>query len=236
MPACGRTHLGLVRARNEDYYYLDPVKGLYIVADGMGGHQAGDVASRLAADSIAQFIDSNWDPPGELLRKAILHANLAVYYEALKIKANHGMGTTVAIGLIANGRLYSAHVGDSRIYLIRQGQVTALTSDHSLVVELIKRGELTETAALGHPQKNVLTRALGIAPQVEIDTSETLLFPEDYILLCSDGLSGALEKDELGQIVGQETDLQRSLNILINLALDRGGLDNITAVLVRYDK
>ncbi|MEW6662656.1 MAG: Stp1/IreP family PP2C-type Ser/Thr phosphatase [Bacillota bacterium] len=235
MPARGLTHLGLVRARNEDYFYMDVARGLYVVADGMGGHQAGDVASRLAADTIGQYINCHWDAPGELLKKAILQANQAVYQEALRVQANHGMGTTVAIALIADGRLFSAHVGDSRIYLIRQDQVTILTSDHSFVGELVKRGELTEADAMGHPQRNILTRALGVAPQVEIDTGETFLFPGDHILLCSDGLSGVVGKEELGQIIRQEADLEQSLNSMIKLALDRGGLDNITAVLVRYE-
>jgi protein phosphatase len=145
------------------------------------------------------------------------------------------MGTTVAIALIADGKLFSAHVGDSRIYLIREGQVAALTNDHSLVEELIKRGELNEADAMGHPQRNILTRALGVAPQVEVDTGEAWLSPGDFILLCSDGLSGVVGKEELGRIVLEGFDLKQSVNSMIKLALDRGGLDNITAVLVHYE-
>jgi len=235
MPSFGLTHPGLVRARNEDYFYIDPDKRLYVVADGMGGHKAGNVASSLAVATIGQHITGHSDAPVELLKQAIFLANQAVYQEALRVQANHGMGTTVAIALIADGKLFSAHVGDSRIYLIREGQVAALTNDHSLVEELIKRGELNEADAMGHPQRNILTRALGVAPQVEVDTGEAWLLPGDFILLCSDGLSGVVGKEELGTIVLKGVDLKQSVNSMIKLALDRGGLDNITAVLVHCE-
>jgi len=235
LPACGFTHPGLVRTRNEDYFYMDSSRGLYIVADGMGGHQAGDVASSLAAHTIEQYINNHRDTPLELLKKAIIQANLSVYQEAMRVQANNGMGTTIVIVLIVDDRLFSAHVGDSRIYLIRQDQVARLTNDHSLVEELTKRGEITEAESMGHPQRNVLTRALGVAPQVEIDTGVTWLIPGDYVLLCTDGLSGVVGKEELRQIIYQGADIEKSLNYMIQLALNRGGLDNITAVLIRYE-
>ncbi|KKM12940.1 hypothetical protein SY88_01190 [Clostridiales bacterium PH28_bin88] len=236
MQAAALTDIGLVRRRNEDHYLVDLARGLFVVADGMGGHQAGDVASRLAVETIAAWIPpAGVDNPPLMLAEAVSRANEAVYRQSRCRPDNQGMGTTVTAALVKDGILYVAHVGDSRAYLLRQGAMEAITLDHSFVGELVRRGGITEAEAMDHPQRNMLTRALGIGPLVDADMAEVPLARGDFILLCTDGLSGVVEKEEIGMVVREAGNLQLALENLISLALAHGGSDNITVVLVHYD-
>lgn len=224
MQAAALTDVGLVRQRNEDHYLLDLARGLFVVADGMGGHLAGDIASRLAVETISSTIpEAVPGNPMTLLAQAVSRANEVVYRQAQRQVENQGMGTTLTAALVKDGTLYVAHVGDSRAYLLRQGGAEVITSDHSFVGELVRRGGLTEAEAMYHPQRNMLTRALGIGPVVEVDTVEVPLAQGDFVLICTDGLSGVVGKEEMSSIIQETGDLQQALGNLVSLALERGG-------------
>lgn len=227
------TDVGLVRKNNEDALWSDIKKQFFVVADGMGGYVAGEVASVLAIESIRQVVSSELDdPPAEVLRQAFYQANDRIYQEARQHPEYAGMGTTLTALWIVDGKAYIAHVGDSRVYLIRQGKITALTSDHSLVGELVREGGLTEEQAMAHPQKNVLTRALGCNSLVEVDIVNIDTMYEDYFLLCTDGLSNRISSEEMMEVIKRENNLKRAVQELLQLALKRGGTDNISAILV----
>lgn len=225
------TDVGRVRAGspNEDGY-LDQVDrlGLIAVADGMGGHQAGEVASATALEALRAAVAS-----GEPLREAIEGANEAVLEKSESDRDLHGMGTTLTAGMVvADGSLTIGHVGDSRAYLSRDGELRQITDDHSLVEELVRGGELTPEQAEVHPQRSIITRALGIDPQVDVDVYPIELRDGDRILLCSDGLSTMVRPEEIESILGREPDPRRAAQLLVDAANAAGGEDNITAVIV----
>ncbi|MGI6686120.1 MAG: Stp1/IreP family PP2C-type Ser/Thr phosphatase [Bacillota bacterium] len=240
------TNIGLVRKNNEDAAWSDLKNQFFVVADGMGGYVAGEVASVLAIDSLkkvlAEELNEAGDSPSEILRQAFYQANDRIYQEAREHSEYAGMGTTLTALWIVGNKAYIAHVGDSRVYLIREGKIKTLTLDHSLVGELVREGGLTEEQARNHPQKNVLTRALGCSALVEVDITEVDTFPGDYFLLCTDGLSNLVSAAEMLDIVTPEKkkdrkryvkqDMKVALQNLLDLALARGGYDNITAILV----
>lgn len=231
------TDVGLVRKNNEDAVWSDIKKQLFIVADGMGGYVAGEVASVLAIESVCQVValEQN-DPPAEVLRQAFYQANDRIYQQARQHPEYSGMGTTLTALWIVDGKAYISHVGDSRVYLIRDGKITSLTADHSLVGELVREGGLTEEQAMAHPQKNVLTRAVGCNSLVEVDIADMEIMSGDYFLLCTDGLSNMISSEEMMEITTRQKDLKRAVHELLQLALERGGSDNITAILVYIDK
>lgn len=230
------TDVGLVRKNNEDAAWSDLEKQLFIVADGMGGYVAGEVASVMAVESVRQVVASEQhDPPPEVLRQAFYQANDRIYQEAQQRPEYAGMGTTLTALWVVGGRAYVSHVGDSRVYLIREGKITSLTNDHSLVGELVREGGLTEEQAMSHPQKNVLTRALGCDSFVEVDIVNLNALPGDYFLLCTDGLSNLVTAEEIGEMISRHKDMKEATHGLVQLALDRGGFDNITAILVRNE-
>jgi len=250
--AAGITDVGLQRDHNEDSYLLLPEQDLFVVADGMGGHRAGDVASRLATESMADFFratapgtDATWpfhfdaeltEEENRLLT-AIRIANHQILEQSLKSQDCHGMGTTVVGTLFSRRqeRLYIGHVGDSRAYRVRGGAISQLTSDHSLVNEyLMTMPELTDEQRSELP-KNVITRALGMQESVAIDLQSVQVEAGDVFVLCSDGLSGMLEDSEIAELVGDGQDLDASCRRLVMQANEHGGEDNITAVLVRID-
>jgi len=232
------TNIGLVRKANEDNFLADKNRGLFVVADGMGGHEAGELASGIAIKTIDTFLTSEIiaAKKNSGLCQAIQKANELIYHES---KINHscsGMGTTVTAALFIDNILYVAHIGDSRAYLIRNNSIQLLTKDHSLVAELLRQGELTESEAYQHPHRNILTRALGTERDVEIDLAQFNIKSGDLILLCTDGLYNLVTDEEILQEVNQNSsDLKRSVNQLVKIALERGGADNITVVLVSYD-
>jgi len=239
------TDTGRARPHNEDYveYHLpqdprlmDSKGGLYLVADGMGGHQAGEVASHQAIKLVIdQYYSDQAHDVGTSLVRAYKAANRLLYDEAQSDPAKAGMGTTLVAAAVVGRKVYVANVGDSRAYLIGQGRITQITEDHSWVQEQIRMGLLTREQARVHPQRNVVTRALGSKPSVEVDLFEGELAEGDALLLCSDGMSGLVEDWEIEAIV-REQSAQNAARSLVAKANERGGMDNITVLIVSNRK
>jgi len=236
-----RTDLGRIRENNEDKFdFFEPEdtdvlarKGsIYAVADGMGGHAAGQIASELALKTLIKtyYADSSPDVAGSLVR-AVHEANSLIYDAARMIVERSGMGTTLTAVVIRADEAYFAHVGDSRAYLLRGGEIRQITEDHSWVAEQVRRGALTEEEAQFSPFRNVITRSLGNMPTVEPDIIAEDLRPGDVILLCSDGLSGSLTAEEIRDLMTGKSPSQAAMD-LVDAANERGGIDNITAVVI----
>jgi protein phosphatase len=222
------TDVGRVREGNEDAYLLDDAMGLMAVADGMGGHRAGEVASVTALEALRAAITS-----GRPLRESIEDANQAVFAKAQTDTNLRGMGTTLTAGtLVAGGTVLVGHVGDSRAYLLHDGELRQVTEDHSLVEELVREGRLTADEAAVHPQRSIITRALGVDASVEVDVYPVELAPGDRLLLCSDGLTGMVQPDIIAATLRREDDPARAAAQLIDAANQAGGEDNITVVVV----
>jgi protein phosphatase len=222
------TDVGRVRTGNEDAYLVDEGIGLIAVADGMGGHQAGEVASSTALEALRAAVTG-----GDAIRDAIVHANDAVWEKSGADERLRGMGTTLTAGTPAAGdTLVIGHVGDSRAYLARNGSLERITVDHSVVAELVQAGELTEEQAELDPRRSMITRALGVEPGIDVDVITLELVPGDRVLLCSDGLTSMVREDDIGAILAREVDPTRAAHALIDAANDNGGADNITAVVV----
>ena len=229
----GKTDPGRVRRRNEDAFVVDPP--LFAVADGMGGAQAGEVASRLAAAAFREYREADELVPEERVAAIIKEANRRIYDRARTDSEVSGMGTTVTAALLGDGRVVIGHVGDSRAYRIRDGRLEQLTEDHSLVADLMRSGRLTPEEAEGHPQRSVITRALGTDPDVDVDTLVVEAEAGDLFLLCSDGLTTMVPDDEILRIVHESSSLDRAARSLVKAANKRGGEDNVTVVLFRLD-
>ena len=231
-----RTHPGMVRKGNEDAYLARVELGLFAVADGLGGHLAGEVASWLAIRTVEEWLSRcPSGRPLEALKEAILEANRQVFLEGRTSSDKRGMGTTLTVAWLRDSRLYLGHVGDSSAYHFREGHLRKLTRDHSLVEEISRLGGMTPEAARFHPQRHILTRAVGTEPEVAVDTLVLPLEAGDLLLLCTDGLSSIVSASELEGVLRATTRLGPSLDQLLNLALTRGAPDNVTAVLVRYE-
>jgi len=222
-----RTDIGCLRDHNEDSLVVAPP--LYVVADGMGGHAAGEVASEIAVRSIEKLAPRT--PDTEALADAVVAANHAVI-EAAREKGRGGMGTTMTAAILERERLAIAQVGDSRAYLLHQGRMQQLTRDHSLMADMIEAGELTPEEARVHPQRSVITRALGSDPDMQPDLYELNVSSGDRLLLCSDGLSTMLEDPDIETILTRTRDPQRCASVLVNEAIAAGGYDNITVIVV----
>lgn len=235
-----QSDIGRVRMVNEDRAIVqEDLNGwaLAIVADGMGGHQAGDIASTMAVELIQdglQRVNPNLsaEERQRQLQTAIEVANEKIFEFASQRENYHGMGTTVVTVLARDDRAVIAHIGDSRAYRIRDESIEQLTEDHSLVNELVRSGQISREEANHHPRRNVLTRALGTEPTIEVDVQEITWQPGDLLLLCSDGLSSLVEKNKLLQTVAGEGELEAKVQQLVKAALDAGGDDNITVVLI----
>jgi protein phosphatase len=228
----GVTDPGRRRRRNEDAYVCEPP--LFAIADGMGGAQAGEVASGLAAAVLEEATGSEPDDAGEeRVASLIREANRRVYRRSNEDAATSGMGTTMTVALVdtAGGTVAFGHVGDSRAYRVRGGELEQLTDDHSLVGELVRSGRLSPEEAESHPQRAVITRALGTEPDVDVDTFTVQAEPEDIYLLCSDGLTDMVSGDEILSLVASSGDLDAAARGLVNAANAGGGEDNITVVL-----
>jgi protein phosphatase len=239
LQASAATDVGMRRRVNEDRYALVPDLGLYLVADGMGGHRAGQMASQLAAEvavRTAQALEGAALSLSEKLRQVVACANREIFTTAKANSEFEGMGTTLVAILASEGRLALAHVGDSRAYLVREGAIRPLTADHSLVAELVRRREITQEDAREHPHRHVLTCAVGVRPQVEGDLIEMTPQDGDVFAMFSDGLTNHLRDEEIGLAITNTTDLQEASDGLVGMANDRGGDDNITVVLVRCEK
>ena len=235
----GNTDVGVVRSGNEDSFLLDCAKGLFIVADGMGGHAAGEVASEMAVQIVAKELGSlRGLSDGEAaarMRSAIRKANAAIFDRTLAEHDKRGMGTTTTVMVLFSRRYLIGQVGDSRAYLLREGQLLQLTKDHSYVQEQVDAGLLTPEQARTHPYSNVITRCVGANEDVAPDVYFGNLEQKDVVLLASDGLTGMLEDDQIAAIMGAEENPETAVNKMIADANRRGGLDNITAIVVRVD-
>jgi serine/threonine protein phosphatase PrpC len=235
----GRTDVGVVRAGNEDNYLMIPDEGAYIVADGMGGHAAGEVASEMAVRIVARELvgvsKSPHDAANDRMRGALRTANDQIFQRTVEEQDKRGMGTTVTAMLVNGPKYLIGQVGDSRAYILRDGSFEQLTKDHSYVQEQVDAGYLTPDQARVHPYSNVITRCVGANEDVWPDVYAGTLHEDDLYLLASDGLTGMLEDHEVEEILKRDTDLEQKLEDLIADGNARGGLDNITAVLVRVD-
>src|SRR4051812_38083738 len=223
---------GRQRDANEDSYFATPP--VFAVADGMGGAQAGEVASRLAAESF-ETVERGTESPEAYLRSIAKTANARIHRLAESDSTRSGMGTTLTAALVEGDEVGLAHVGDSRAYLFRGGELKLLTSDHSLVEELRRQGRLTDEQAEDHPQRSIITRALGPERDVEVDTMTYRARPGDIYLLCSDGLTTMVKEDRIAEILREARTLDDAAIKLIADANDAGGRDNITVVAFRVD-
>jgi protein phosphatase len=245
------TDVGRKRKGNEDSLSVSPEQGLYVVADGMGGHAAGEVASKIAVDEIKDFValtagneeitwpfglDESISYDGNRLKTAIRHANRKVLEATRESAELEGMATTVAAVLVDGDIANIAHVGDSRVYRWRDGEMTLLTSDHSWVNEQIQTGVISPEQARSHPLRNVVTRALGGRADLLVDVRAVTMNEGDVLLLCSDGLTTMIEDDDIAALLeGSGGDIVKAARDLVNKANERGGEDNITVVLLKFE-
>lgn len=240
MKVFAKSDIGRAREMNQDAYYASQPSdtvGLYIVADGMGGYNGGEIASSLAVTSAKNYIENNFaeiehtkEKLQELVKNAIEYANMIVYEKSKEIEQLEGMGTTIEVALVHNNRVYIGHVGDSRIYRIRKNFIRKLTTDHSYVEKLVKDGTITRDQAEHHPKKNMLTNALGCTSYVEPDILVKGFQKDDILVLTTDGLTNMVSDEKIYSIV---TDIiEVAADELIEKANQAGGLDNITVVIV----
>jgi protein phosphatase len=238
LAVAARTDVGRIRAGNEDSLYADttPSRGLFIVADGMGGHAAGEVASAMAVQIIARELDGLAEPDAAgvaRMDRALREANRAIYERTTRESDKQGMGTTASVLVVGAGAYLIGQVGDSRVYRLREGALEQLTRDHSYVQEQVDAGLLTPEQAKYHPYSNVITRCVGANASVEPDVFAGDVRPGDVFLLASDGLTGMVDDRRLQQLLGSRAAPARVVDALIAEANGRGGLDNITAILVQ---
>ncbi len=239
MMVAGKTHQGMVRKTNQDTFLTvmknEQDSALLVVCDGMGGAAAGNIASTIAAhtfsDRVEELFETTPSPSIRALRVAVAHANDAVFKESVSNPELEGMGTTMVAAVIHKSHTILLNIGDSRAYRIRGDEITQLTLDHSYVQELFRRGRLTAEEARNHPNRNLITRAVGVDECVEADIFEGELAPTDLLLLCTDGLTGMLEDHEIVSLVNASSSLEEAVDHLIAAACVNGGTDNITAVL-----
>jgi PPM family protein phosphatase len=243
-----RTDIGCVRENNEDSYRIAPDMNLYVLSDGMGGLEAGEVASRMAVDAVLeQYRESEANPDLPLtgepvesvsaasnrLASAIRFANEQVYRAAQQGAGHRGMGATIVAVKCADHRMSVAHVGDSRIYRLRASKLEQLTNDHSFVAEQVRNGKMTQEEADSSTMQNVLVRALGVDPAVEVDLNEVPLMEGDMVLLCSDGLTRELSDAQIAAVLGERRNPEAAAAELVELAKRAGGGDNVTVIVLR---
>ena len=231
------TDTGALREMNQDYFFAsdDPVgnlPNLYIVADGMGGHKAGDYASRYTTQRVVASVSRDpGEKPVSIIKKAISTANKILIEEAAEDESKQGMGTTLVVATIIDGKLYVANVGDSRLYIINR-DIRQITRDHSLVAEMVRIGEVPVSEARKHPDKNIITRAIGAGDDVDADFFEVDLNEGDRILICTDGLTNMVEDQDIRDIVLQNIPLEERVELLVRTANRNGGKDNITVMMI----
>ena len=223
---------------NQDYMYtsttpVGSLPNLFVVADGMGGHNAGEYASRFTVDKMVEVISQNrQQEPVAAMKEALTEANSQLLEEAGADPSKSGMGTTVVAATVIGDLLHVANIGDSRLYVIDHEAIRQITRDHSLVEEMVRLGEMDKAAAKVHPDKNIITRAIGVTRELAVDFFEVELRPGDMILLCSDGLTNMVEDEEIKEIVMEQKNIVEKAEKLINTANENGGKDNITVVLI----
>ena len=240
MKVFAKSDIGKAREMNQDAYYASQPSdtvGLYIVADGMGGYNGGEIASSLAVTATKDFIENNFietehtkEKLQELVKNAIQYANMVVYEKSKEVPELEGMGTTIEVALVHNNRVYIGHVGDSRIYRIRKEFIRKLTTDHSYVQKLVKDGTISKEEAMHHPKKNMLTKALGCTSFVEPDVTVKGFLKDDVLVLTSDGLTNMVKDQEIYEII--KDNIEVATEKLVDKANENGGLDNITVIVV----
>jgi protein phosphatase len=241
LAVAARTDVGVVRTGNEDNFYstTDEGRGLFIVADGMGGHAAGEIASEMAVRIIAtdlrKLFSAEWDVIPGAVAEALRHANAMIHDRTIVEVDKQGMGTTASVLLLGNGRYVIGQVGDSRVYQLRDGVLRQVTKDHSYVQEQVDAGFLTIEQARYHPYSNVITRCVGAGEEVEPDIFEGEIRQGDIYLVSSDGLTGMVEDRRLHQLLLSRSSPDRIVSALIDEANGRGGLDNVTAIVVQVE-
>ena len=237
MKMASASDIGRVRKINEDSYFSYRNENLVggMVADGMGGCNAGEVASRMTAMIVKDFIIREFDPEmnyaqlGEMIKRAFIEANTEIYEYAQHHKEADGMGTTASMAFIYREKLIVVHVGDSRVYTINGEHIKQITTDHSFVQELVMRGSISADDAKNHPQKNLITRAIGSEPFIKVDVS-ILDYNDETVLICSDGLTNMVSDAQIAERINESDDLQSGIEKLIALANKKGGIDNITCI------
>ena len=230
------TNTGMIRPGNEDSFFTNPAAGLFIVADGMGGHVAGEIASEMAVTILAdelRTVQSIDDDVVVQVNMAVKRANLQIFERTIKEVDKQGMGTTTSLLILRDGKYLIGQVGDSRVYLLREAVLTQLTKDHSYVQEQVDLGNLTPEQARYHPYSNVITRCVGASADVEPDTYTGMVKAGDTFLVASDGLTGMVDDRRLQALLQSRAPAQKVVGALISEANGRGGLDNITAIVVR---
>ena len=238
MKTFSMTDTGILRDMNQDYYFASdtPVgnlPNLYIVADGMGGHKAGEYASRYTIERVVASVSrSPKDQPIAILKEAIQRANELLVMESKEDISKQGMGTTIVAATIRDDHLCVANVGDSRLYVVSD-QIRQITKDHSLVEEMVRMGEMDEMEARRHPDKNIITRAIGASAHVEPDFFEVDLGPKDIVIMCTDGLTNMVGNVRLQEIAMSDLTIESKVNTLINMANRNGGRDNITVIMMQ---
>ncbi|MEN6390633.1 MAG: Stp1/IreP family PP2C-type Ser/Thr phosphatase [Syntrophomonas sp.] len=227
---------GLVRSNNEDSYLVDLNHGLLVVCDGMGGHNGGEVASAIAVETINQmFVESSEELPGRLVL-ALEKANSVILSSAQQDPALHGMGTTATLAAFEDGLMHVAHIGDSSLYMVQDGKLRKITRDHTLAQQLLMEGRLKPEDMRSNPYNHILTRALGVEENVNIDRYQEKVHPGDLILLCSDGLSDKVSEGEMQEVLHEtSSSLEQAAQGLLERALKYGGSDNITIILSRIE-
>ena len=236
MAAALRTDIGRVRSQNEDAAWYDEARHVYAVADGMGGHLAGEVASRLAIEAVQRMARRHARADTLVLRETVRQANEAIARHAQNHPQCAGMGTTLSLMWRGGRYMYIAHVGDSRIYRLRGGRLEQITQDHSLVEELVRARIITREEARTHPRRNIITRALGTQGDNEPDLLAADTQPGDVWLLCTDGLSGMLPDETIEAVMRREIPLDEMADSLLSQALEAGGRDNVTLILCREEE
>ncbi len=240
MSAIGVTDVGLARSVNQDDFMSllgrdAPIgDALFAVADGMGGHSAGEVASRIALELLRYELSNASSPTERTLRRAVSIANKGVYSESTMVPGLRGMGTTLVVGLVMDGMMIICNIGDSRAYLLREGTLKQITKDHSWVAEMVDQGLLTPDQAAVHPRQNMITRALGIGESVQADVYRVPLQKNDRVLLCSDGLHGLVDDAEIASLLAGKS-LKGAAGELVKSANRAGGSDNITVIVAQMN-
>lgn len=244
MNSSGRCEKGMCRSSNEDSIFIFNTQygclpNLYIVADGMGGHNAGEIASSLAIQFFCEYIHENRMrilkeryEYIDIIKKAILYANNKIYEKSKSDDKLKGMGTTLVVASILDNILFVENVGDSRLYIIRDKEIIQITVDHTYVMEMLKSGNLTEEEIFNHPNKNIITRAIGTQQYVEVDSFEIEIKKDDIIIMCSDGLNSMLKDNEILEITLKGNTLDEIAQFLLKSANQKGGLDNISIIVI----
>ena len=238
----GKSHKGMVRSSNQDSFRIikspDGKVHIFVIADGMGGHNSGELASGMAVSCAVDFVGKNrekvflQDDYRDIISRMMAEANASIFNKAQEDITNVGMGTTMITAIFDGNRLFIGHIGDSRVYMIKNTSINKITVDHSLIEEMINSGAITREEAKDHPSRNIITKAIGCTSQVEIDTYFYNVENNDIIVLCTDGLTNMVAEEEIKRVVEESRDPEEACSTLVDMANDRGGIDNITVIVI----